>query len=77
VSYCTGLFCFNRAFKVPPSYIQNLSIGYFFYAGRTSVKPEIFFTNLFDNNYILKGAFFSGQAVGRPFTVQFRMTLGV
>jgi len=76
-SYCTGLFCFNRAFKVPPSYVQNLSISYYFYAGKTSVKPEIFFTNLFNNNYLLKGAFFSGGAVGRPFTAQFKVTLGV
>ncbi len=76
-TYCTGLFCFNRAFKVAPSYIQNLSLGYFFYAGRTSVKPEVYFTNLFNNNYILKGAFFSSEAIGRPFTVQFRVTLGV
>jgi len=76
-SYCTGLFCFNRAFKVAPSYVQNLSLGYYFYAGRTSVKPEIFFANLFDHAYILKGAFFSGQSIGRPFTVQFKVSLGV
>ena len=77
LSYCTSLFCFNRAFKVAPSYIQNLSFGYLFYTGRTSVKPEIFFQNLFNEQYILKGAFFSGQSIGRPFTVQFKVSLGV
>jgi hypothetical protein len=77
LSYCTSLFCFNRAFKVAPSYIQNLDVGYVFYAGQTSVRPEIFFTNLFDNEYILKGAFFSGQSIGRPFAVQFKLSLGV
>lgn len=76
-SYCTGLFCFNRAFKVAPNYTQNLSLGYFFYAGGTSIKPEVFFTNLFNSQYILKGAFFSGEAVGRPFMVQFKLTVGV
>ncbi len=76
-SYCTGLFCFNRAYKVAPSYIQDLSLGYLFYARNTYVKPEIFFTNLFNHQYLLKGAFFSGQSVGRPFMVQFKLTLGV
>jgi hypothetical protein len=76
-NYCTGLFCFNSAYKVPPSYIQNLSLGYYFYAGRTSIKPEIFFANLFNHYYILKGAFFSGESVGRPFAVQFKLSLGV
>jgi hypothetical protein len=76
-SYCTSLFCFNRAFKVAPSYIQNLSLGYYFYAGQTSIKPEVFFANLFNSAYILKGAFFSGQSIGRPFTVQFKLSIGV
>ena len=76
-SYCTGLFCFNTAFKVPPSYIQNLSVGYTFYAGATYVRPEIFVTNLFDHTYLLKGAFFSGESIGRPFMIQFRMSFGV
>ncbi len=76
-SYCTGLFCFNRAFKVSPYYTQDLSLGYLFYARQTSIKPEVFFTNLFDHSYILKGAFFSGEAVGRPFMVQFKLTVGV
>jgi Carboxypeptidase regulatory-like domain len=76
-SYCTSLFCFNRAFKVPPSYIQNLSLGYTFYPGRTYLRPEIFVTNLFDHTYLLKGAFFSGASVGRPFMIQFRMSAGI
>jgi hypothetical protein len=76
-SYCTSLFCFNTAFKVPPSYIQNLSLGYTFYPSTTYFRPEIFFTNLFDHTYLLKGAFFSGASVGRPFMVQFRLSIGV
>src|ERR1700722_18685999 len=76
-SYCTSLFCFNTAYKVPPSYIQNLSLGYTAYAGRTYLRPEIFITNLFDHTYLLKGAFFSGASVGRPFMIQFRLSIGV
>ncbi len=76
-SYCTALFCFNRAYKVPPSYVQNLSLGYAIPAGKTTVTPEVYFTNLFDSQYLLKGAFFSGESVGRPFTVQFRLSVGI
>jgi len=75
--YCTGLFCFNTEFKVHPSYIQDLSAGYTFGLGRTYIRPEIFFDNLFNAQYILKGAFFSGEAVGRPFSVQGRLTIGI
>jgi len=76
-SYCTGLFCFNRAFKVAPSYVQNLNLGYSFYTRGTSIKPEVFISNLFDNHYSLKGTFFSGPSIGRPFSVQFKVSLGV
>jgi hypothetical protein len=76
-SYCTSLLCFNTAYKVPPSYIQNLSFGYTAYTGRTYLRPEIFITNLFDHTYLLKGAFFSGASVGRPFMIQFRLSIGV
>jgi hypothetical protein len=75
--YCTGLFCFNNEFKVHPSYIQNLALGYTFDFGRTFVRPEFFMDNLFDAKYILKGAFFSGQSVGRPRTFQARLTVGI
>jgi carboxypeptidase family protein len=76
-SYCTGLFCFNSAFKVHPSYIQNIALGYTFYAGATMIRPEFFMDNLFDAQYILKGAFFSGESVGRPRTFQARLTVGI
>ena len=75
--YGTCLFCFNSQFKVHPTYIQNLSLGYTLFAQRTYIRPEVFFTNLFNAQYILKGAFFSGESIGRPFTVNFRLTIGV
>jgi hypothetical protein len=75
--YCTGLFCFNSAYKVHPSYVQNVALGYTFFTGRTTIKPEFFVDNLFGADYILKGAFFSGQSVGRPRTFQGRLSIGI
>lgn len=75
--YCTGLFCFNDAFKVHPSYIQDAAIGYTFDAGRTYIRPEFFVDNMFDVYYILKGAFFSGESVGRPRTFEVRLSVGI
>lgn len=75
--YGTCLFCFNSQYKVHPSYIQNLSLGYTFFTVRGYIRPEVFFTNLFNSQYILKGAFFSGASIGRPFAVNFRLTLGI
>jgi hypothetical protein len=33
--------------------------------------------NLFDLRYLLKGAFFAGAQVGKPRTVQFRVSVAV
>ena len=76
-SYGTGLFAFNRGIKVKANYITALSAGYSFLAGATSVRPELFVENLFDKNYLLKGAFFSGASVGRPRSVQLRVSVGL
>jgi hypothetical protein len=75
--YCTGLFCFNKPFKVPANYIQHVSAGYSFTIGTNVVRPEIFIDNVFNSRYLLKGAFFSGASVGRPRSAQFRMNLGI
>lgn len=75
--YCTGLFCFNAPFKVEPSYVQNIGLGYSFLAGATTVRPELYMDNVFDRRYLLKGAFFSGTSVGRPRTFTIRLNVGV
>jgi hypothetical protein len=75
--YCTGLFCMNSAFKVAPSYIQQAAIGYTMLVGATSVRPEFFVDNAFDLHYVLKGAFFSGQSLGRPRTFNLKIKIGV
>jgi outer membrane receptor for Fe3+-dicitrate len=67
----------NQAFKVDPSAIFNASAGYTIVAGNTVVRPQIYIENLFDKQYLLKGAFFSGAQVGRPRSVQFRLNVGL
>ena len=76
-SYGTGLFSFNSSIKVAPSYITNLALGYSLNVGATTVRPELFIDNLFDRQYLLKGAFFSGASVGRPRSVNLRVNLGI
>jgi outer membrane receptor protein involved in Fe transport len=73
----TGLFAFNSAFKVQPSFIVDASAGYTFLVGNVAVRPQLFVDNLFDLHYVLKGAFFSGASFGRPRTVQFKVSVGV
>ena len=74
-AYGTGLFDFNRGIKVKPSFVMNGSAGYSFRFGRAVVRPEIYVDNIFDNKYLLKGAFFSGASVGRPRTLQLRLNI--
>lgn len=76
-SYGTGLFSFNPGIKVKPSYITNVAVGYSFNVGATTVRPELFVDNLFNLQYLLKGAFFSGASVGRPRSLSLRVNLGV
>ena len=73
----TGLFDFNRAFKVDPSFILNASAGYTFALGGMILRPQVFVDNILDHKYALKGAFFSGASFGRPRTFQARLNVGI
>lgn len=73
--YGTGLFDFNTGYNVKSSFVLDLSAGYGLVLGSTVVRPEIHVNNVFDNWYLLKGAFFSGASVGRPRTVQVQVSL--
>jgi Carboxypeptidase regulatory-like domain/TonB-dependent Receptor Plug Domain len=77
ITFGTGLFDMNKYLKVDPSTIVNASAGYTILAGGTVIRPQIYFENLFDKQYLLKGAFFSGAQVGRPRSVQLRVNVGV
>lgn len=68
-----GLFDFNHGIHVDPNTVFNLSSGYSFVAGRTVFQPELYIENAFNKRYFLKGAFFSGAAVGRPRSIQLRV----
>ena len=74
-SFGTGLFDFNKSIKVDPNFVANVSAGTVFQAGQVLLRPEIYVDNLFDKKYLLKGAFFSGPSVGRPRSVQFRLSV--
>ena len=76
-TYGTGLLDFNRSIKVDPNFILNASAGYAITTGSTVVRPQIYVENIFDQKYLLKGAFFSGASVGRPRTVTVRVNVGV
>ncbi|HEY2805025.1 MAG TPA: TonB-dependent receptor, partial [Gemmatimonadales bacterium] len=71
----TGLFDFNKEFKVKPSFILNGSASYSFAAGRAILRPQLYVDNIFNLKYSLKGAFFSGAVFGRPRTFQLRMNI--
>ncbi|MDB4909363.1 MAG: hypothetical protein JWO39_186 [Gemmatimonadetes bacterium] len=73
----TGLFDFNSDIHVKPSFIANGALGYSLLFGNTVVRPQLFVDNIFDKQYLLKGAFFSGASVGRPRTVEFRVDVGI
>src|SRR5439155_390795 len=58
-TYGTGLLAFNKSIKVPSSFILNASAGYAFAVGGAVLRPQIYVENVFDKQYLLKGAFFS------------------
>ena len=76
-TFGTGLFDFNKSIHVDPNFIFNASAGYALTIGRTVLRPQLYIENLFDKQYLLKGAFFSGASVGRPRSVQFRVNVGL
>lgn len=71
-----GLFSMNSSIHVKPSFILNGSAGSTFVVGRVVVSPQLYVNNVFDNHYLLKGAFFSGASVGRPRSVELRVSVG-
>lgn len=73
----TGLFDFNREFKVAPNFVLDASAGYQFVAGGVTLHPQFFVDNVFDSKYSLKGTFFSGANFGRPRTFRLRMSVEI
>ncbi|OLD88294.1 MAG: hypothetical protein AUG85_04910 [Gemmatimonadetes bacterium 13_1_20CM_4_66_11] len=75
-TYGRGLFDFNKHTHVDPNFIVNASAGYAFAVGSAVIRPQLYVDNVFDRKYLLKGAFFSGASVGRPRSLQLRVTIG-
>ena len=73
----TGLFALNKAFKVDPSLVWNASVGMNLRASGVSLRPQFFVDNLFNREYLIKGAFFSGTTYGKPRTYSVRMSVGI
>lgn len=74
VPYRTGLFDFNIANKVAPSWLFNLSGGYTFYLGSgTTLAPSLYITNLLNHVHILKGAYTTGASWEEPRSVLFKL----
>ncbi len=76
-SYGTGLFDFNSGIKVKPNYVTDASTGYSLSAAGRVLQMQLYVQNVFDKQYVLKGAFFSGPSIGRPRSIQLRLNLGI
>ena len=65
--YQTGLFDFNQFAHVTPSWIFNLSAGYTIHLhGGSTIDPSLSISNIFDNEHLLKGAYFSAASWEEP-----------
>jgi len=76
-TYGTGVFDFNTHTHVTPNFILNASAGYALTVGSGVIRPQLYVDNVLNHKYLLKGAFFSGASVGRPRTVELRVTIGM
>jgi len=57
----TGLFDLNNGAHTPAYWVVNISGGYTFnLSNGNSIEPSVYVNNLFDNDHLIKGAFFSG-----------------
>jgi outer membrane receptor protein involved in Fe transport len=71
-----GLFSMNSSIHVKPSFILNGSAGTTLLVGHAVVTPQLYVNNVLNDHYLLKGAFFSGASVGRPRSVELRVSVG-
>jgi len=78
IEYGTGLFDFNSGAHVSPYATFNISAGYTFHlGGESTIEPSIYINNLFDNNYLLKGAYFSAANYGERRNVVVKLAVHV
>jgi hypothetical protein len=59
-NFKTSLFDFNNGAHTPAYWVVNLSAGYTFnFSNGHSIEPSLYVNNIFDNNHLIKGSFFS------------------
>jgi hypothetical protein len=75
-AFGTGLFDFNPDAHTPPYTTLNLAFGYTIrLEGSATLEPSLYVTNIFDSDYLLKGAYFSGAAYGERRNVVLKLAL--
>ncbi len=78
IPFGTGLFDFNQAGKVTPSWIVNFSGGVTLpLSGSESLTPSLYITNLFDDEHLLKGAYTNGPSWEEPRNIILKVALHV
>ncbi len=75
--YGSGLTNGQANGHVAPHIIFNGSIGKTFYIGRYTLSPEFFVNNILNDQYLLKGAFFSGAIWGEPRSLTLKVAVGI
>jgi hypothetical protein len=75
IPFGTGLFDFNQAGHVTPSWIVNPAIGWTFrFQTGSSIQTSLFMTNLFDHEHLLKGAYTNGPSWEEPRNIILKFT---
>ena len=64
--YGTSLFDFNQFAHVTPSWIVNASVGHTFHMTGYTMIVSLYVGNIFDNEHLLKGAYFSAASWEEP-----------
>ena len=78
IPFGTGLFDFNKDAHVSPYIIFDISGGYTFRLfDNVTLEPSLYISNLFDNDYILKGTYFSAGSYGERRNVMLKLSLHI
>jgi hypothetical protein len=78
VPFGTGLFDFNNAGKVMPSWILDVSCGMTIHlSDGEELTPSLYITNLLDHEHLLKGAYTNGAYWEEPRNIILKLALHV
>lgn len=78
IPFGTGLFDFNQAGKVTPSWIIDLSCGTTLHlGGGEELTPSLYITNILDYEHLLKGAYTNGPSWEEPRNIILKLALHV